>query len=252
MRWNIKLIDFGFARPLRREDIKHEDYFKPKQEPDIKYFGRSTVNGQLDNKSLHQSSFGLNNSGHSGSNHSLHLSNSVSRIKVLDLSAVGNRTFAAPEVKKAHKYEVDSKDKIHEEAPKQEPLTEFVSDYGMIADAFSAGATIRYMCTGVPPDKSISEYLQEHYDPIVMLCRLLCRCVANGQRQKRYKQNSQLPQEATRLILGLTHWNESKRTTIRSARDYKWISTSYTMENSEGYPFTAHGNLELDFLKCAM
>ena len=58
MRWNIKLIDFGIARPLRPSDINDEQIaLKKKKEPARDYFGRSTVHNQLDNRSIHKSNY---------------------------------------------------------------------------------------------------------------------------------------------------------------------------------------------------
>jgi len=242
MRWNIKLIDFGFARPLRPDDIKnYEKFFEPKLENRDDFQGN--IDGELDSKSLHKSS----------SKGSLDLSSSISKFKLLDISSVGNRNFAAPEVKKSiHRARKGDKN----DEKQRQSLTEYVSDYGMIADAFSVGATIRYMCTGVPPDMSVDEFMQEYNAPIMVLFRMIgkmcCGKGKNNGREKKYRSNRDLPPAAVRLISGLTHWNEKKRTSVRSARDYEWITSSFSMENSEGYPFEIHGNHHLDFLKCAM
>ena len=71
--------------------------------------------------------------------------------------------------------------------------------------------------------------------------------------KKRYRTNNDLPSEAVRVILGMTHWNEKKRTTVRSARDYEWIASSYSMkEITEQIPPTNNNGRKLDFLKCAL
>ena len=260
MCWNIKLIDFGIARPLRPSDINDEKIvLKKKKEPAGDYFGRSTVDGQLDDRSIHKSNFGsLNLSNHSDK--SL-LDKSISRVIVRDLSAVGNRNFAAPEVQKGihlFKKSNDTRNKNQKETTKStiQPLSEYVSDYGMIVDAFSTGATIRHMCTGVPPQTSVEEFLQDKNS----LLRVLGRKIKNKmqkddgnkhkKRPKQYRKNKDLPDEAVRLILGLTHWNEKKRTTVRSARDYEWITSSYSMKSSGRAQ--SNQRAKLDFLKCAM
>jgi len=263
-RWNIKLIDFGFARPLRPEDILNERNLQKKKEPSDAFFGRSTVDNQLDDRSLHKSNFKLDlsnsRSGHNKENDDM-LDNSISRSRVRNLSAVGNRNFAAPEVKKGVRNfkrgggkKVQDSSKGNETSRQEEPLSECVSDYGMIADAFSTGATIRYMCTGVPPNVSVEDYILEKNSAMNALGRTIKKAVNKkyaNKRKKRYVSNKDLPTQAVRLILGLTHWNEKKRTTVRSARDYEWVSSSYFMKNeNECDPFGMKGG-KLDFLKCA-
>ncbi len=257
-RWNIKLVDFGFARPLRPEDILDKKSLLKRKEPRDEFFGRSTVDNQLDDRSIHHSRFGLDLSISRGKeNNDLSLSSSISRNKVRNLSAVGNRIFAAPEIKKGIRVFklLHSKKKVDStaEAAKQ-PLSECVSDYGMIVDAFSTGATIRYMCTGAPPNVSVEEFILEKNSMINVLGRKIKKAVNKdyaNKRQKRYRYNKDLPPNAVRLILGLTHWNEKKRTTVRSARDYEWVNSSYSMKSSKAYdPFGVQGG-DLDFLKCA-
>jgi hypothetical protein len=76
------------------------------------------------------------------------LDDSFSKKKLRDLSALGTRNFAAPEIKRGiHKItnilntrasmsKVD-KSVIQEEENRRSSLTQCVSDYGMVVDAFS-------------------------------------------------------------------------------------------------------------------
>lgn len=257
MQWNVKLIDFGFARPLRPNDIRDENITtKVRNEPRDEFFGRSSVNTQLDDKSVQKSSFGLSLSTSGGrKNKNLELSNSISRFKVNSLSAVGNRNFAAPEIKKGIRiFERKGRNDTETTTTEEGPLCECVSDYGMIVDAFSTGATIRYFCTGVPPQISVEDFFQEKNSAIRVLGRKIKKVVkkeGSKKRKKKYRSNNELPSEAVRLILGMTHWNEKKRTTVRSARNYEWIASSYSMKNAEHFSYEDHGG-KLDFLKCAM
>ena len=254
-RWNIKLIDFGFARALGPEDIIDRKSLEKKKEPRNEFFGRSSVDSQLDDRSIHKSSFGLDLS--SSGKQQEDLSNSLSRYKVRGLSAVGNRNFAAPEIKKGIRASRRfSKKKVEdaEQPAAQEPLSDYVSDYGMIVDAFSTGATIRYMVTGVPPHTSVDEFVQEKNSAINVLGRKIKKAVNKKyatKRKKRYRSNQDLPSQVVRLILGLTHWNEKKRTTIRSARDYEWVASSYSMKNAKDDDVSRITGGKLDFLKCA-
>jgi len=252
MKWSIKLIDFGFARPLRPEDVSDENktITLKKNEPNDAFFGRSTVDNKLDDKSLHRAILNLSMSGGKYDD----LSNSISRRTFLDLSAVGNRHFAAPEITKGVRI-FKKRNKSKKTKEDQQPLSECVSDYGMIVDAFSTGATIRYMCTGVPPQESIEDFLRQKNSVFRSFGKKLKKAGKkmddSNKRKKRYQSNNDLPPEAVRVILGLTHWDSKKRTTIRSARDYEWISCSYSMKSTEHTESECHGG-KLDFLKCAM
>jgi serine/threonine protein kinase len=233
-RWNIKLIDFGFARPLHPDDIQNPEKFTTQQaEPDDDHFGRSTVDGALFEKD---------------NNDSLSISTSISQAKILDMSAVGHRNYAAPEMLKGvRNFSIQKK---------SAPLTECVSDYGMIADAYSVGSTIRYMVTGVPPEFSINDFLAEKNSCMNVISRKLKAKFGKdkNKRKKNYRRTKNLPKEASKLLLGLTHWNEKKRTTIRSARNFQWIKGSFSMQNSEGLSKSKSNehNGKIDFLKCAL
>ncbi len=263
-RWNIKLIDFGFARPLRPEDILDKKSLMKRKEPSDEFFGRSTVDNQLDNRSIHKSPFRLEEdlSTRSESKEQKDdddlLDVSISRKKVRNLSAVGNRNFAAPEIKKGIRVfkhpRGKKKDSTNVAEATKEPLSDCVSDYGIIVDAFSTGATIRYMCTGVPPNVSVEEFILEKNGLINVLGKKIKKAVNKeyaNKRHKRYRYNKDLPNQTVRLILGLTHWNEKKRTTVRCARHYEWVNSSYSMKDSKAYdPFGVQGG-DFDFLKCA-
>lgn len=244
LQWNMKLIDFGFARPLHPDDIKdHNKVLTLEVEPDDAFFGSSTIDRALEDKDK---------------NDSLSLSTSVSHAKVIDLSAVGNRNYAAPEVlklrnaKKNKGKAASGKKDTHAQA-----LSECVSDYGLIADAYSVGKTIRYMLTGVPPEQSVNDFLAEKNSFMNVLGRKLKKKMAKDKekiRKRKYRRTSDLPKEASKVVLGLTHWNERSRTTIRSARNFEWIKQSYTMKSEKGRVESVanehHGKIE--FLKCAL
>jgi len=307
IQWNIKLIDFGFARPLRPDDIVNEsNALRTKKEPSDGFFG--TVDNQLDDASLHRSAYGVtsknsnknNNKNKSNKNSNrgdfltnnndeVDLSASISRFAVKGLSAVGNRNYAAPEITngvrvfKAGKKKTNAKNsndntnnkeqQQQQQQQQQEPLTECVSDYGMIVDAFSTGATIRYMCLGIPPQISVDDFWQEKNSMMRVLGRKFKKAIGKKKnkdsantttkRKKKYRTNNDLPSEAVGLILGMTHWNAKKRTTVRSARNYEWIASSYSMKNDsienkiqKNHPLSEAdhhgGGAKLDFLKCAM
>lgn len=239
LRWNIKLIDFGFARPLHPDDIENPEKFAKEQaEPDDDYFGRSTIDGALEEKK--------------DKNDSLSISTSISQAKILDMSAVGHRNYAAPEMLKGVR-NFSSKEMSVQSKP---PLTECVSDYGMIADAYSVGSTIRFMVTGVPPEFSINDFLAEKNSCMNVIVRKVKAKFGKDKkkRKKNYRRTKNLPKEASKVVLGLTHWNEKKRTTIRSARKYQWIKGSFSMQDSQGNSESESNEHrgKINFLNCAL
>ncbi len=240
----MKLIDFGFARPLHPDDIQdHGKVLALQNEPDDVFFGSSTIDRALVDKKKGDS---------------LSLSTSVSHQKVIDLSAVGNRNYAAPEVReKIRIFKKDKKDNSRKNDQHHRPLAECVSNYGLIADAYSVGKTIRYMLTGVPPEQSVNDFLAEKNNVMNILGRKVGKIMAKDKgknRKKKYRRTSDLPKAASKVVLGLTHWNERSRTTIRSARKYEWIKLSYSMQSEEGHVESVasehHGKIH--FLKCAL
>lgn len=250
--WGIKLIDFGFARPLHPDDISgYKHNVEVKEEPGDEFFGRSTIDNAIEDDAAEKKDDSV--------------SASISHLKIRGLSAVGNRNYAAPEMLKGVRgfkkkllnlsisggknRELKMK-QLHEQS-----LADAISDYGMTADAYSIGTTIRYMLTGVPPDVSISDFMADKNSTINVIGRKLKKKFSNKDKQKRkkrFKYTSQLPKEASNVVLGLTHWNERSRTTVRSARNFKWIQSSYTMKNEKSHPSSNDHRGEIDFLKCAL
>lgn len=241
MKWQIKLLDFGLARPLHPDEIP--DYEKnlatQQDEPDDDHFGRLNIDGALEDDADPLSSSNV--------------SDSISRARVLNLSAVGQRLYASPEMLKG----VRKFSNRSSQATRKQPLAECVADYGMVTDAFSTGSTIRFMLTGVPPKQSIHEFIAEKNSPINILGRKLKSKFGKEKgntRKKKYRYTKDLPKEASKLVLGLTDWDERKRTTVRSARHYEWIKLSYSMQREAAHAKPAfnehHG--KIDFLKCAL
>ena len=137
----------------------------------------------------------------------------------------------------------------------EQPLGDAVSDYGMTTDAYSVGVTLRYMLTGVPPEESVSEFVARKNSMVSKLGRNFRKKIGKDKdkRQKRYKFTSHLPREASKVVMGLTHWKETVRTTVRSARNYEWIKSSFTMQQENAnHPASNDHNADFDFLKCAL
>ena len=116
----------------------------------------------------------------------------------------------------------------------------------MIADAFSVGATARYVLTGVPPDENVEEFIANHNNPFNKATRWIGRKLvkkAKTKPKKTYRSSSGLPLEALRLVKGLAQPNASMRTSVRDAMRYPYVDEVLGGNTSF--------NKEITFLKCA-
>jgi serine/threonine protein kinase len=127
----------------------------------------------------------------------------------------------------------------------------------MVADAFSVGATIRHMVTGVPPNMDVEDFIARRNHPLMKLSRSLGRRCAlllpsNGRkrrrRTKRYRSSADLPHDVRNLIHGLTHYDPRRRATVRSATRHPWLETSAGADDAS--PELEHGG-PISYLKCA-
>jgi len=222
-QWNAVLIDFGFARHVLEED----------EIPDNN--NKAVVEGN------HREGAGL-----TLSNHQKILNESISKKTILDLSAVGHRTYAAPEIfKTIHKSSKQSADATTSttsssptSTPAQQayPLAEYVSNYGMVADAYSVGLTIRYVVTGVPASEpDIDDYISVQNHPLFAASRNLKKLMKRPRkndkanktvqpRKKHFRSNDDIPKEVKMLIFGLTRIKEQDRTTVRAAKYSQWVT----------------------------
>lgn len=235
-KWHLTLLDFGFARPLSKDDIKVDVGLRRNVTGDM---SSPQYEEGLD-KSLHNKMIDL--SQHSTKSKPV-LDRSQSRVLVRRMSALGNKFYAAPEVQTGVK-DV-RKDKGNYGKPKN-TLSNYVADYGMTADAYSVGATIRYILTGVPPYENIDEVIRAQNNPVAKAARWMGRKMAKPdepkKRKKNYRKIKACPPEAVKLILGMTHRDPKQRTTVRAARKYPWIDSVLEDTGEELY--------EMKFLEC--
>mmetsp|Transcript_19226 Transcript_19226/g.31943 ORF Transcript_19226/g.31943 Transcript_19226/m.31943 type:complete len:245 (-) Transcript_19226:1686-2420(-) len=206
-KWHLTLVDFGFARALSPNDV-NESAHKKAPNNAIQNGADLSIDRALDDSS---------SSRVCRADHSRHI--------IRSLSALGNREYAAPEVK----------NRVHQKDPVDESrhlkvtntLSEFVSDYGMVADAFSVGSTARFVLTGVPPHENVEEVVARHNNPVSKATRWigkkLSKTKTNKKPKKRYRSSTDIPIEALRLIKGMTQPNANKRTTVRDARMHPYI-----------------------------
>jgi serine/threonine protein kinase len=149
---------------------------------------------------------------------------SSTRQHVRSMSALGTKAYAAPEIRKKlrQKNEFD----IEKE---NAAMTECVADYGMIVDAYSVGWTMRVAITGVPPNFTISEYLQER-DNVIMegedsVPAEACCCfkpIAGTSIQIR--DPTMIPPDAAVIISNMTEKEPEKRMTVREAQLHPYIA----------------------------
>lgn len=122
----------------------------------------------------------------------------------------------------------------------------------MIADAFSVGATIRHMVTGVPPSENVEEYIANKNRPLKLLIRSLKKRIkkdAPKQRVKKYRMSSDLPDDVKDLIQSLTHANAKRRATVRSATSHPWIKKASVSKSRSGGHELEHGG-PIVYLEC--
>ena len=151
---------------------------------------------------------------------------SFSRKLHRQMSALGNRQYAAPEILKVE--HVLNPNVVVPGSSATSALTntlsEYCADYGLLVDSYSLGHTIRYMMTGVPPHESVEEKIAYKKSVIYKLGKLFCnKSNSASTPTKIYRPESELPGEVQRLITKLTERLESNRTSVRAARRYPWI-----------------------------
>lgn len=215
-KWHLTLVDFGFARALGPDDLKAEASLKRR------------LSGSIHNTKHNESEASINealndDSGYLSRKKRQNADQDKSRHIVRTLSALGNRDYAAPEIKNKVRKQ-DSTEKSSHKTVKS-TLSPFVSDYGMVVDAFSVGATARFVLTGVPPDESVEELIASHNNPVNKAARWISRKLKkkDDKPRKRYRSSTDIPIEVVRLIKCMTQPNASIRMTVRDARLHPYI-----------------------------
>ena len=164
-----------------------------------------------------------------GNNSSSNRRPTIARHRVRSMSALGTKAYAAPEIRKQLRHKNDQDLEKANAA-----MTECVADYGMIVDAYSVGWTLRVALTGVLPQFTISEYMDEREGVILEqpgdedeISRPPegCCCFATAELPPvRIRDPSILPAAATLLITRLTEKKPEDRMTVREAQLDPWIA----------------------------
>lgn len=259
-KWFIVLIDFGFVRSLNQQDVEMDIALsKLVRNEDLKDLKNNHDFEDIDEIHYLDDSMDMDIQGSHGGKRKERgrrlsrdaLDKSISHVRVRDLSAVGNRNFAAPEIMEgAHEKRSMLDRSISKVSAKQrnikkrEALAEFVSSYGMDADAYSLGLTFRYAFTGVPPGYDVNEYIANQNSFIADFVNALFSCMKSSKknpekkkkRKKQYRVSSKCPKQSVDLIRGLTQFNPGKRTTVRAARYHPWVNEGKTVEVPKNIP----------------
>lgn len=242
---NITLVDFGFARALSPNDINSDVGLK-KIMDESKSEGRAGPEGIEEQAATKDYDVSCINEALSGEERGRgrsrtrdNLDASISHARIRDLSALGTRNYAAPEILSGVRRFADALDSSfrslnssnHKPETTTKPLGECVSDYGMVADAFSVGATIRHMVTGVPPSVNVEDFIASRNAPMKKLAKRLSKRLSfkknDNKRSKKYRTSCDLPEEVEDLIQALTHYNSRKRATVRAVTGHPWIKLSH-------------------------
>jgi serine/threonine protein kinase len=236
-KWHLTLVDFGFARALGPDDIQisgssinlsNRMVTGPSAKSNMKpggVFIATTPPEPQSSQTITPTPSSWNNSsntsqsrGRGGRARRFDPDQSLSKCVVRQLSPLGHRDYAAPEILKGI-----TANPTHEHA-----LSDFCSDYGMVADAYSVGSTIRYMMTGVSPDQSVTDVIAADRSLGTKASRWLGRKLGGRSKEqkklrKKYRGSEELPTEVVRLVKSMTHADPKQRTTVRAARLYPWI-----------------------------
>jgi len=231
------LVDFGFARATRKEDylaIEGENVerrtnssFSVPPLSNKNYFVGRSKRGSI-----------LLNSRNRSSN--MRASRRVFRA----MSAVGTANFAAPEILET----------IRRQSASTACLTECVSSYALISDAYAVGATLKEVLTGVPPGEDVESYVhanREEVEPVIIKTRKsvfsCCRTdAADAVAQKpnpaaahagticlRYMH--ELPPPVNDLIVKMMQEKADDRLSVRDAQEHEWIGGCDSLPHGD-YP----------------
>ncbi|KAL7497033.1 hypothetical protein ACHAWT_005350, partial [Skeletonema menzelii] len=240
----ITLIDFGFAIALTQEDIE-EGVTPNKSGSDVKDKARM-------NDENHQSR------GRDGIPRNL--DDSTTRKVVRDLSPLGTRVYAAPEILFGIKDVNPNFDSsCHRRLKRRKSNTKCTTNYGMVADAYSVGSTISHMVTGIPPNQDADEFFATRNNPLKKIAHKMKMRLSGGEakkssRKKTYRHRAELPLEINEVITELTHYNVSRRCTVRNAMNLPWIMDNDGTEGNysftQDYPCMKTGS-PISFLHCS-
>jgi len=149
----------------------------------------------------------------------------------LRLSAVGTKNFAAPELV----------DNVQEKEESEEALSQCVSQYGMMSDAYSVGATLSEIATGVPPGENLTAYVKTNRKQLPKPKSKLSRLFSTNTKAPKspypiqLRLYGELPKPCSNLISSLMNYDPTTRISVREAQEHEYIG---------GYDYLEHGDVE--------
>jgi len=267
LKYKATIIDFGFARALTPEDVEDPmtaesrcqsqkaSYYDVVQDDHAtkarkkKTFGSGVGTSMRGIFGSTDSLKGLDDS--MRSNTSVYSNTSVSHRMIRVMSTLGNKNYAAPEIIDKVRI-LTSQDKKKDKrnvnrSNSTKTISNFVADYGLLADSYSMGHTIRYMMTGVRPGLSATDTVRKQQRS-GMAQKVLSKLGLTKKKKKpssssatttnhalpakkklprkpHYRSLGDLPGQVFLLIEDLKQQSVNKRISIRKARrTVSWIS----------------------------
>lgn len=201
--WKIVLVDFGFAKALTPQEVGLQNNSSR----------RASVRS-LVLRSLKENEDDATDTPLEAKPKSIKKQSSFQRVPIRAMSAIGTRAFAAPEVTK-----------VRDKTKKDNALSACVADYGLVSDAYSVGATVKMILTGVPAGENEMAFISANDSALGNILDAICGCgkKSDGKRRKRYKFLDETPKPARELVGKLLKAKEEERLTVPLARAEPWI-----------------------------
>lgn len=198
LKYNVTLVDFGFARALSPEDLDDDIVEVDRRAPAP--LPCASPEARI----------------------------SVSHIMIRKMSALGTRLYGAPEIfdnpyeNNSTTFVGDSEFLSFSDMDLTKTISPVVSSYGMLADAYALGNTFKHMMTGVRPNLDDTKVVNKMRSPMNKLGKWMSSrgcgssCVANP--KYKYRTLSELPSPMARLIHRTCKAEASERLSIRACR----------------------------------
>ena len=200
--FRLVLVDFGFAKALTPKEVGLErDSFR---QASVRSFVQRTIEEKGDVVTIAKD------------NPQKAKARTATKLSKLHraMSALGTRNYAAPEVQR-----------VRDKNDGETALAAYVADYGLISDAYSVGATIKMILTGVPAGENEMAFISANDRAIGNILDAICGCRKKNsrKRRKRYKFLDEAPKPARGLVGKLLKVREEERLTVPFAREEPWI-----------------------------
>jgi serine/threonine protein kinase len=124
----------------------------------------------------------------------------------------GSRAYAPPEIKDYHRFTAQAAARGG-----------MVVATTLLVDAYAIGAVMRHLLTGVPPDRSVMDFIEQQTgSPVEWLLRVFRAC--RGKSVVHYRYLSELPPELVELLNRLMDTNASTRMSVTQLTEHPWVA----------------------------